>query len=81
MNVDRTLHDEINDVERVAMGIKAERDELLALVYRIQGALGTAEEGDNLVAVARDSHNAEMELAALKTAQQYADDLCDRLNA
>lgn len=64
--MDKTLHDEMTDLERVAMGIKAERDALLLLVSRIQGALGTGEEGENLVSVARDSHAAEMELAAIK---------------
>lgn len=42
----------------------AERETLRLLVKRIQDALGTGEEGDNLVAVARDAHNAELELAA-----------------
>jgi len=35
------------------------------LINRIRDALGTAEEGENLIAVARDAHRAEMELAAL----------------
>lgn len=34
------------------------------LIDRIRDALGTAEEGENLIAVARDAHRAEMELAA-----------------
>ncbi len=36
-------------------------------VKRIQDALGTGETGDNLIAVARDSHAAEQELAGIKT--------------
>ncbi len=55
----------------------ATREELLAevvrlenLVTRIQGALGTGEMGDNLVAVARDAHTAEQELAAIKRKEQ-----------
>ena len=43
-----------------------QRDEAVALLKRIADALGTGEEGDNLVAVARDSHHAEMELAAIR---------------
>lgn len=41
-----------------------------ALISRIQGALGTGEAGENLVAVARDAHAAEMELAAIKHKQE-----------
>jgi len=52
-----------------------QRDEAVALLKRIADALGTGEEGDNLVAVARDSYHAEMELAAIRRAQQEADDI------
>ena len=41
-----------------------ELKQLRALVKGIQDALGTGEEGGNLVAVARDAAHAEMELAA-----------------
>lgn len=36
------------------------------LVKRIQDALGTAEEGEALVEVARNAHRAEQELAAIE---------------
>lgn len=49
---------------------KLEREHQSTLIKRIQGALGTAEEGDNLVAVARDAAAAEMELAALISKQE-----------
>lgn len=49
-----------------APDLLADRDALREQIKRIQDALGTGEEGDNLVAVARDSHMAEMELAALR---------------
>jgi hypothetical protein len=49
--------------------------ETLALLRSIQSALATDETGEGLVEVARNSHRAEMELAA----QQHADalDKCD----
>ena len=50
----------------LACRLEAERDNAIALLKRIADALGTGEEGDNLVAVARDSHHAEMELAAIR---------------
>lgn len=36
------------------------------LIKHIQDALGTEETGVNLIIVARNAHNAEMELAAIK---------------
>ena len=39
--------------------------ERLELIKRIQDALGTGEEGDNLVSVAMDAHRAEQEWATL----------------
>ncbi len=36
-----------------------------AFIKRIQDALGTAEEGEALIEVARNAHRAEQELAAL----------------
>lgn len=40
--------------------------EMRDLIDRIRDALGTDERGENLVAVARDAHRAEQELAALR---------------
>lgn len=40
------------------------------LISRIQSALGTGEEGDDLVAVASAAHEAEMSLAARQNAEQ-----------
>ena len=47
----------------------------LALLQRIQDALGTGETGDELVQVARDAHTAEQQLAAIirNSAREYAD--------
>jgi hypothetical protein len=42
--------------------------DLAYLVGRLQGALGTEENGDGLVAVARDAHRAERKLASLERA-------------
>lgn len=45
---------------------------LFDMVQRIKAALGTAEDGDALIEVARNAHRAEMELAALKHKEQFA---------
>lgn len=45
---------------------------LRQLVKRIQDALGTGEEGENLIAVARDAAAAEMALAAIIRKQEEA---------
>ena len=49
---------EVSRWERLAI-------ERLELIKRIQDALGTDEEGDNLVSVANDAHRAEQEWATL----------------
>jgi len=47
-------------VSDIATQAIAKAFELTTLVARIKGALGTAEDGDALVEVARDAHTAEM---------------------
>lgn len=48
----------------------------LTLIQSIKDALGTAEDGEALVEVARNAHKAEMELAArLRKEQEEQDEL------
>lgn len=44
---------------------KTQIEELLAFIKHIQDALGTAENGDALIEVARNAHKAEQELASM----------------
>lgn len=48
--------------ERIAASLNEELLRLALLVQSIKDALGTDEDGENLVSVARDAHRAEMEL-------------------
>jgi hypothetical protein len=48
----------------------------VTLMERIQDALGTAEEGDALVEVARNAHRAEQRLSGLLEALQRISDEC-----
>jgi hypothetical protein len=47
-----------------AISMAKEVMELVALINRIKDALGTQENGEALVEVARNAHRAEMELAS-----------------
>lgn len=54
--------------------VNAVSRELDAFANRIGDALGTGERGENLIAVARDAHNAELRVAhAVRVAEDYAD--------
>lgn len=48
------------------LSLRGELERANALIQRIADALGTGEEGENLVEVARNAHTAEMRLAALE---------------
>lgn len=50
---------------RVAKAAASTRTDEAELIARIQAALGTDETGDNLVAVARDAHEAELRLSGI----------------
>ena len=52
-------------VAKIRQGMEREPLTDAELINRIRDALGTAEEGENLIAVARDAHRAEYELAGL----------------
>ena len=67
------------ELEKQVDGLNAKIDTLKKLlderndfIQRIADALGTAETGDNLVAVARDAHQAELKLSAQEIAADNA---------
>lgn len=64
-----------DDLKKVELVLN-QRDEALAIIKRIQDALGTQETGEALIEVASNAHKAEMELASTYNFGSF-DDMVD----